>query len=102
MTAVVPSSLIQLNENMDLEGHVFSINQFQIYPIDLTDYPRYENYSLSRNDWVIDVSKKTVFTELNIFAQFGFIKYPLVPSIRSLVNDETSRNILIGTPLFVI
>ncbi|GJX26660.1 hypothetical protein Tco_0232956 [Tanacetum coccineum] len=74
-----------------------SINNFQVGYVDPTQYPRYQNYSFVRRDWLIAVNSNTVITE-NLFSEeTGFQMHTWLPFIRSFVEDKTHRKMLIDT-----
>ncbi|GJY25499.1 hypothetical protein Tco_0400225 [Tanacetum coccineum] len=60
-------------------------------------YPRYQNYSFVRNDWVITINPKTVVTELLFAEEAAFKEKAWIVSIRALVSDRTQRKMLIDT-----
>ncbi|GJT72154.1 hypothetical protein Tco_1031440 [Tanacetum coccineum] len=65
--------------------------------VDPTQYPRYQNYSFVRRDWLITVNYNTVITENPFAEETGFQMHIWLPSIRSFVEDKTHRKMLIDT-----
>ena len=95
--AVVPADLVEFYNTKDLIGKVFSLNHFQIAYTDPTEYPRYQNHSLSRCDWVILVNSKTELTEIPLSMQSDFPAHPWISSIKGLCTDKSTKKMLIGT-----
>lgn len=95
MVAVVQNSLLDLYTQQNLLGGVFSLEHFQVGAT-YYRYPRYENYSLVRDELVIEISRNTRFIPRMGDIEREFVFYPLVPSIKDLVEDRTTRNMLIG------
>lgn len=96
MIAIVQGYLMQLYKERNLVGGVFSLDHFQIeYTYD--DLPRYEGYKLVYNEMVILISKDTKLKPLTSDVENGFAFYPLVPSIRTLAEDRTTKNYIVGT-----
>ena len=93
----MPADLVEFYNTRDLIGKVFSLNHFQIAYTDPTQYPRYQNYSLSRCDWVILVNSKTELTEIPLSMQSDFPAHPWISSIKGLCTDKSTRKMLIGT-----
>ncbi|GJV74685.1 hypothetical protein Tco_1506269 [Tanacetum coccineum] len=60
-------------------------------------YPRFQNYSFVRNDWVITFNPETVVTELLFAEEAGFRAKAWMVSIRALVGDRSQRKMLIDT-----
>lgn len=63
------------------------------------DFPRYERYSLNRDNWEIVITKTTKFIPLDAETNDAFPLYPNVPLLRSLASDTTNRRMLTGTKL---
>lgn len=95
MVAVVPRCLMQVYTTMNLVGRVFRLEHFQLEGM-CWDYPRYERYTLDREEWMIHISRGTRFIPLINDIANGFPLYPLVPTIRFLARDRTRRRMLIG------
>ena len=60
MAAVVPNSLLNFYTQQNLFGGVFSLQHFQVGATYYW-YPRYENYSLLRDELFIEISRNTRF-----------------------------------------
>ena len=75
---------------------MFSLKHFQVDYTDPYDYPRLDNYSFVRNDWAIMINKKTEITQTMDGEDDWFANYPLVSSIRYLVEERSIRQMLIG------
>ena len=92
----MPADLVEFYNTRDLIGKVFSLNHFQIAYTDPTQYPRYQNYSLSRCDWVILVNSKTELTEIPLSMQSDFPAHTWISSIKGLCTDKSTKKMLIG------
>lgn len=87
---------MELYEQMDLSGGLFSVSRIQFQGLGVDDFPRYEDYSLIREEWEILISKNTKFTRLIDNAHTGFPVYPMVYSLRTIAYDKTARKMMIG------
>ncbi|CAI9285428.1 unnamed protein product [Lactuca saligna] len=94
LLAVVPQQMMRLIYGGNLLGGVFSLNHFQIEPT-YGEYPRYQEYSLLRDDLMIKISNNAMFNRLADAIISWFPVFPLVPSIKSLVEDRTERKMMI-------
>ncbi|CAI9278461.1 unnamed protein product [Lactuca saligna] len=92
--AVVPQQMMRFIYGGNLLGVVFSLNHFQIEPT-YAEYPRYQEYSLLRGDLMIKISNNTRFNRLADAIISWFPVFPLVPTIKSLVEDRTERKMMI-------
>ncbi|GJS98390.1 hypothetical protein Tco_0819560 [Tanacetum coccineum] len=97
IAAEVPPNLVASYKEKDFAQTFVSINNFQVGYVDPTQYPRYQNYSFVRRDWLIAVNSNTVITENPFSEETGFQMHTWLPSIRSLVEDKTHRKMLIDT-----
>ncbi|CAI9283091.1 unnamed protein product [Lactuca saligna] len=94
LLAVVPQPMMRFIYGGNLLGGVFSLNHFQVEPT-YAEYPRYQEYSLLRGDLMIKISNNTRFNRLADAIISWFPVFPLVPSIKSLVEDQTKRKMMI-------
>ncbi|CAI9298247.1 unnamed protein product [Lactuca saligna] len=94
LLAVVPQQMMRFIYGGNLLGGVFSLNHFQVEPT-YAEYPRYQEYSLLRGDLMIKISNNTRFNRLVDAIISWFPVFPLVPSIKSLVEDQTKRKMMI-------
>lgn len=101
MAAVVPQELMPFYTGRNLLGRVFSLNHFQIEYIDY-EYPRHYGYTLIRDNWMIRISNNTQLNQLEDDMGVLFPLYPTVPSIRTLVDDITTRRMMIGNLISII
>ncbi|GJU48842.1 hypothetical protein Tco_1218397 [Tanacetum coccineum] len=97
MATEVPPNLVASYKEKDFAQTFVSINNFQVGYVDPTQYPRYQNYSFVRRDWLIMVNSNTVITENPFAEETGFQMHIWLPSIRSFVEDKTHRKMLIDT-----
>ncbi|GKA56564.1 hypothetical protein Tco_0755636 [Tanacetum coccineum] len=95
IAAIVPYHLIPFYVGQNLEGGVFSLNYFQIDYHDPYYYPRLDNYSFVRNDWAILINNKTKLILTTEGENDWFSDYLRVPLIRFLLEEQTSRQMLI-------
>lgn len=87
--------LIRILFQMNLAGGVFSLNHFAI-GYDCNDV-RNERYMVASGEFFISICRNTTFIPLMGDVENGFPFYPLVPSIRTLLEDRSTRKFMIGT-----
>ena len=97
MAAVVPQDLVEEYKNKHLDNTLVSIHHIQIEYINPTEYPRHNNYSFVRNDVLIVVNSKMVVSQILFPDMTGFVNHPWLPSIRGLLEDKSTKKMLIGT-----
>ena len=95
MVAMIRGYLRQVYKQSNLVGGVFSLNRFQMES-SFDDIPRYEGYRLVDNEMVILIRKDTKLKPLTSDVENGFAFYPLVPTIRTLVEHRSTKKIMIG------
>jgi hypothetical protein len=86
-------------KHQNLVGGVLSLEHFQCEGT-YYEYPRYEGYSFLREEIAIKISENTKLISLSSDVERGFAFYPSVASIKTIVEDRTTRNMLIGKLLF--
>ncbi|GJY62495.1 hypothetical protein Tco_0463152 [Tanacetum coccineum] len=82
IAAEVSPNLVASYKEKDFAQTFVSIINFQVGFVDPTKYPRYQNYSFVRRDWLIQVNSNTVITENPFSEETGFQMHTWIPSIR--------------------
>jgi hypothetical protein len=81
---------------------MFVLNRFQLEKFDYQEWPKHQNYLLVWSDFKIVFNDQTKLIPLSTHIPRGFCVYPLVPSIKNLLNDRRNEKIITGTFKFFL
>ncbi|MFS7888955.1 hypothetical protein Hanom_Chr00s000002g01601111 [Helianthus anomalus] len=88
---------MQFFKDMNLVGNMFVLKLFQREKFDYQEWPKHENYLLVWSEFKIVFTKHTKLIQFNSHVPRGFSMYPLVPSIKNLLDDMRYEKIITAT-----
>ena len=93
---------MHLYDEVSLVGNFFVLSDFQIERFNYKDWPKHESYILLYGDFKIVVNENTKLIPFVSDVPKTFCLYPLVPSIKTLMHDRGSVNVIVGTHICLL